>query len=130
MIPNFELHFSQAFLQTYYMHDTNTSSRKSTGQVRLIITNCSPLPMPNQPAENRERRWGIGLNSFAPDLSTWCRPTDTASLTIKRIATLTVLSTQNRELWSWEKFCLCRISPTSPYFFQFVFFISLKLCNI
>jgi hypothetical protein len=28
------------------------------------------------------------------------------------------------------KFCLSRVSPTSSYFFEFIFFISLKLCNI
>jgi hypothetical protein len=36
--------------------------------------------------------------------------------------------------WAWdidpEKFCLSRVSSTPPYFFEFVFFISLKLCNI
>jgi hypothetical protein len=29
-----------------------------------------------------------------------------------------------------EKFCLSRVSPTPPYFFEFIFFIYLKLRNI
>jgi hypothetical protein len=112
------------------MHDTNTSSRKATGQVRLIITNCSPSPMPDQPLENRERRlyWMAALVSIPFPLTS--RPgagqqTHWTHWPLRRTATsfAALLNTLNCDLWScivldfsplWCAWCHIFWLPTDP----------------